>query len=109
MVTQDSAMKSVPNEWIQNGIAINADHSNMVKFSGDDDPHYEDVRSMFQAMVEKAREFPPEAETPIHFMVPYPKNEYYIGTSQTAEHFIKNPIGKGVHRRFTLWGLGGVG
>ena len=57
MVTQDSATKSLPHEWIEKGIAINADHSNIVKFNGEKDPHYQDVHSMFKEMVEKAPEF----------------------------------------------------
>jgi hypothetical protein len=54
MVTSDSATWALPTEAIHMQIPIDADHSNMVKFSDSYDPHYIAVRDRLYECVKKA-------------------------------------------------------
>jgi hypothetical protein len=53
MVTQDSATLFMPEEEVHNQIAIYADHSNIVKFTGRTDKNYLTVRSKLREVLEK--------------------------------------------------------
>ncbi|KAF8532211.1 hypothetical protein BDD12DRAFT_902441 [Trichophaea hybrida] len=46
--------------------------------------------------------------TSVYFMVPFPQNLDYIGTSQTIKEQLKGD-NTGGHQRLAFWGLGGVG
>lgn len=50
-------------------------------------------------------------DKPIHFMVPFSKNEHFIRRSQKIARLKDKLVGCNVggHRRLALWGLGGVG
>ena len=52
-------------------------------------------------------------KAPVHFMVPFPRNEGFIGTSRTLEWFKEADAMQGSqlygHRRIGVCGLGGVG
>ena len=45
----------------------------------------------------------------MHFMVPFLKNEKFIGTSRVYERLKENPGKSEGHRRLALCGLGGAG
>jgi hypothetical protein len=54
MVTSDSATWALPTEAIHMQIPIDADHSTMVKFSDNYDPHYITVRDRLYECVKRA-------------------------------------------------------
>jgi hypothetical protein len=54
MVTSDSATCALPTEPIHMQIPIDADHSTMVKFSDNYDPHYITVRDRLYECVKRA-------------------------------------------------------
>jgi hypothetical protein len=54
MVTSDSATWALPTEPIHMQIPIDADHSTMVKFSDNYDPHYIAVRDRLYECVKRA-------------------------------------------------------
>jgi len=54
LVTQESATWLLPTEAIHMQIPIDADHSNMVKFSDNNDRHYITVRDRLYECVRKA-------------------------------------------------------
>jgi hypothetical protein len=56
MVTEESATWFTCDEETHNQIPLNADHSNLVKFTGKADPNYLHVLSKFKHMVKKAHE-----------------------------------------------------
>lgn len=49
-----------------------------------------------------------DATTVTHFMIPFSRNEQYIGGSQKLASIKDKLTGDG-HRRLALWGMGGVG
>jgi len=55
LVTKDSATSICPHEALHNQIPIDTDHSNLVKFPGTDDRHYETVSMMLEDLVMKAQ------------------------------------------------------
>ncbi|KAF8245681.1 TPR-like protein [Wilcoxina mikolae CBS 423.85] len=115
MVTQDSATSFMPEEEVHNQIAIIADHSSLVKFTGRTDTNYINVCSKMREMVAKVPEIlqlrkENTADLPVYFMVPFSKNEQFIGRSQKISRLRSKLEGLGSgHRRIALWGLGGVG
>ena len=54
MVTSESATWALPTEAIHMQIPIDADHSNMVKYSDNHDPHYITVKVRLCECVKKA-------------------------------------------------------
>ena len=54
MVTSDSATWALPTEAIHMQIPIDSNHSNMVKFSDNYDPHYITVRDRLYECVKRA-------------------------------------------------------
>jgi hypothetical protein len=93
MVSRDSAIYPLSENC--NQIAIQEDHSKMVKFRSRADPHYQRVFAKIEEMMENHdREAklsdssftPMETTTPkTLFMVPFPKNDDYTGKSQICE------------------------
>ncbi|KAF8241213.1 hypothetical protein K440DRAFT_592033, partial [Wilcoxina mikolae CBS 423.85] len=113
MVTQESATWFMPEEDVHNQIAIAADHSSLVKFTGRADPNYLEVRQKLKELVKKVPEILLDREknnvaTNTYFMIPFSRNEQYIGRSQKLA-CIKDKLVGGGHRRLALWGMGGVG
>ncbi|KAF8535378.1 hypothetical protein BDD12DRAFT_782551 [Trichophaea hybrida] len=90
-----------------------SDHSQLVKFPNRADHNYLAVRSKMNELVEKTPEIlrlrrENSAGISVFFMVPFPQNSDYIGTSQTLKDKLSGN-NAGVHQRLALWGLGGVG
>jgi len=54
MVTQESATWFMSEEDVHNQIAIAADHSSLVKFTGRTDPNYLMVREKLRELIKKA-------------------------------------------------------
>ncbi|KAF8534452.1 hypothetical protein BDD12DRAFT_895849 [Trichophaea hybrida] len=116
MVTQESATWFMPEEDVHNQIAIAADHSSLVKFTGRAGPNYLEVRQKLRELVKKVPEILLDREnnstlnvaTISYFMIPFSKNEQYIGRSQKLA-CIKDKLVGGGNRRLALWGMGGVG
>jgi hypothetical protein len=135
MVPRESAVCSVSKG--NNRIEIRADHSRMVKFWSESDEHYQRVMMAIKEMMENHEakfsetSFPPiktiapnafemigvaTTDQP-HFMVPFPKNEEFIGESLIASRFkahqtkrIKaGQLQHTGHFRLAMCGLGGIG
>jgi hypothetical protein len=120
MVSRDSAICPLSENF--NQIAIEEDHSNMVKFRSKTDPHYQRILAKIKETMENHEaklsetSFRPMVTTTpkAHFMVPFPKNDDYIGKSQIRE-FIDGKIKPcnnqqiRQHIRVGLCGLGGAG
>ncbi|KAI5787767.1 hypothetical protein FPQ18DRAFT_307775 [Pyronema domesticum] len=120
MVSQDSAICPLSEDY--NQIAIQ-DHLKMVKFRSRTDPQYQRMYSKIQEIIEHYEEklsktsFTPMETTTrkAHFMMPFPKNDDYIGKSQIRELIdgkrkpFNNHQQIREHIRVGLCGLGGAG
>jgi hypothetical protein len=136
MVTPDSATWALPTEAIHMQIPIDADHSTMVKYSDNYDPHYITVRDRLYKCVKNApaliesrlaREAslgecmwifkinPQDTKSAVGaseplFMVPFFRNPDFVGRKDTLDQLesLLSPEGDD-QRRAALCGLGGIG
>ncbi|KAF8249410.1 hypothetical protein K440DRAFT_641411 [Wilcoxina mikolae CBS 423.85] len=96
-------------------ISMDSDHTNLCKF-GAADSKYEPVagqlKSLVQFCIDQNRPIqnsPLGAEFDAHFMVPYAYNTAFAGREVIIDHLKDRLSNQSHHRRFALWGLGGVG
>jgi hypothetical protein len=119
MVPRESAICSMSD--VNNQTAVRSDHPKIVKFKSRTEDHYQRV---FAKIQETLRDYEghslqkdPSSITVIspyrsegYFMVPFPKNEDYVGRSPIREFMAKR--GKDPrcsHTTVAICGLGGIG
>ncbi|KAF8535303.1 P-loop containing nucleoside triphosphate hydrolase protein [Trichophaea hybrida] len=113
MVSKESATWFMPREEVHNQVPMYSDHSQLVKFTNRADHNYLAVRAKMKELVEKAPEIlrlrrEDSMGVSVYFLVPFPQNSDYIGTSQALKDKL-NGNNAGDHQRLALWGLAGVG
>lgn len=107
LVNKDSAIP--PETLPRNTLAVDKDHSNMVKF-GEDDPIYQFVMS-FLFGISKNTDSPASAHKSVRAFsnVPFSKDPCFVGREDILAQ-LKSEFANPKSQRWTsLYGLGGIG
>jgi hypothetical protein len=112
MVPADSA--SCPQSRTEDCIEIRADHSKITKYTSISDEHYQRVWQKIKQITENYQgrhwDLCPNiarGTTKTHFIVPYPKNDSYIGRSLVYD-FIEKKLRGRVHGRTPVYLIVGL-